>query len=548
MAEEKHRSNSANEHTHPGEHTHAGDGFVSIKCEDSVLKDRIESEHAITDERLARAVQDAGEYAYGVVAVEVWVFQQTGCRNGRNNGRLVRPKGGWWRNPLYEAPGNEGKEALLRIEDPSHEEYISADSLMPGVCLAGTIWGKSSVRRSISRSGKRTTNRSILTGTFTGSGTSAQSKTENDQVATKRGSVVWWDINSILCDPDSAKTPRLALLKEAGFGEATGITFDVRGHRGIVLYLARTTASQEKLSSPVNIEYMRRAADQIGTASALVQARRASVESKNAECAAAWRKFRRNLIEFKRNRVGVSFAEGITAAPDHSEPKVQGTTSTWAAWCRTFVERVKMWYTKCKGGSLQIPPPMTVKQTLWTILGAFCGLLTLSSLNEYIKDESDNKYFILLGPFGALMTLQYGLTAAPASQPWNAVLGQAVAGAVALSFTYIPDSVLEPWLRQAVGPAFAIGAMVKLGIPHPPAGAHSVLYSSGDYGWVYYGLVVLSSAVSVVPAIVVNNMSEKRQYPTYWGYGPSSILKLAQKTRTEARKRKANSQTKTALE
>lgn len=124
----------------------------------------------------------------------------------------------------------------------------------------------------------------------------------------------------------------------------------------------------------------------------------------------------------------------------------------------------------------------------------------------------------ILGPFGAMCTLMYGLSAAPASQPMNAVLGQAVAGAVSLAFTYIPEHVLPVWLRTAVGPAFAIGTMVKLGVVHPPAGAHSVLYASGKYNFTFYALVVLSTAISVIPATFVNNLSSKRQYPTYWGF------------------------------
>jgi len=180
------------------------------------------------------------------------------------------------------------------------------------------------------------------------------------------------------------------------------------------------------------------------------------------------------------------------------------------------LHRVRTWWHKCHGGNLQVPPSLSFRQTLWTILGAFCGLLVLSSLNEYYKMLSDEDYFLLIGPFGALMTLQYGLTAAPASQPRNAILGQAVSGAVSLAFTYIPESILATWLRRAVGPAVAIGAMVKLGVTHPPAGAHAVLYASGQYNFGFYALVVLSSTISVIPAAVVNNLSYKRQYPTYW--------------------------------
>mmetsp|Transcript_36399 Transcript_36399/g.88160 ORF Transcript_36399/g.88160 Transcript_36399/m.88160 type:complete len:165 (+) Transcript_36399:626-1120(+) len=164
---------------------------------------------------------------------------------------------------------------------------------------------------------------------------------------------------------------------------------------------------------------------------------------------------------------------------------------------------------------MQIPPALSFRQSLWTAFCAFCGLLVLSSLNEYYKYLTDDDFYLLIGPFGALMTLQYGLTAAPASQPRNAIMGQAVAGAVSLAVTYIPELYLPVWLRRPVGPALGIATMVKLGFTHPPAGAHAVLYSSGKYGWTFYSLVVLSTVISVIPVTVVNNLSTKRRYPTY---------------------------------
>ena len=75
-----------------------------------------------------------------------------------------------------------------------------------------------------------------------------------------------------------------------------------------------------------------------------------------------------------------------------------------------------------------------------------------------------------LGPFGALMTLQYGLTGAPVTQPRNIILGQMVAGIIALSFTYVPETHLSPLLRMAIAPSVSITTMVKLGVVHPPAG------------------------------------------------------------------------------
>lgn len=184
--------------------------------------------------------------------------------------------------------------------------------------------------------------------------------------------------------------------------------------------------------------------------------------------------------------------------------------------CPLVPRRIKKLPTKISGGGMQIPPAPQYTHAMWTVLGAFFGLLVLSSLNLYYQYLSSDELFLIIGPFGALMTLQYGLTAAPASQPRNAIFGQAVAGAVSMAITHIPESILPIWLRIAVGPAIAIGVMVKCGIPHPPAGAHAVLYATGKYSWALYGLVVLSTAISVIPAVIVNNLSNKRQYPTYW--------------------------------
>merc|ERR1712151_1104857 len=90
--------------------------------------------------------------------------------------------------------------------------------------------------------------------------------------------------------------------------------------------------------------------------------------------------------------------------------------------CMKLIER---WWHKCRGvEGLQIPPAMSWNQSLWALIGAFFGFLWISVLNENIKYSTNDKFFVLMGPIGALMTLQYGLTSAPASQPRNIILGQ----------------------------------------------------------------------------------------------------------------------------
>jgi hypothetical protein len=40
-----------------------------------------------------------------------------------------------------------------------------------------------------------------------------------------------------------------------------------------------------------------------------------------------------------------------------------------------------------------MPPSFSFRQSLWTAFGAFCGLLVLSSLNEYYQYLSDDDFF-----------------------------------------------------------------------------------------------------------------------------------------------------------
>ena len=91
-----------------------------------------------------------------------------------------------------------------------------------------------------------------------------------------------------------------------------------------------------------------------------------------------------------------------------------------------------MFFKKALGGGINPPPQMPTRSVLWVFAGTFSSLLVLSLLNELVMKRTD--YLIVLGPFGALMTLQYALTAAPASQPRNSVYGMTVSLAITWLF------------------------------------------------------------------------------------------------------------------
>jgi hypothetical protein len=163
------------------------------------------------------------------------------------------------------------------------------------------------------------------------------------------------------------------LLEDAGFTKATEVRFEFRGQKGVVLYLAKSDTAVERLSSSENCAYMRSAADLVGAAVSLIQPRRA-------------------ILAHKASTV---LAEPTTVI--NSEHKEDGE----------IVHKIKVWARKLKGGDLQPPPPMPSKEAALTFFGSFLTLLILSRASEGIKGASDNKYFIVLGPFGALVSTSY---------------------------------------------------------------------------------------------------------------------------------------------
>jgi len=152
---------------------------------------------------------------------------------------------------------------------------------------------------------------------------------------------------------------------------------------------------------------------------------------------------------------------------------------------------------------VQPPPAFSWTPSLWTFVGVLSTLLILTKINTLLVQNFGPEHSIVLGPFGALVTFDVGLTAAPASQPRNALLGQGISIAIAIGISKTP---LEDWLKQSLATALAVTTMVKVGVTHPPAGAAAHLFSTGKYGWLN------------MLAVMLANLASERQYPTFWGF------------------------------
>eukprot|EP00592_Proboscia_alata_P019822 CAMPEP_0194409264 /NCGR_PEP_ID=MMETSP0176-20130528/7112_1 /TAXON_ID=216777 /ORGANISM="Proboscia alata, Strain PI-D3" /LENGTH=682 /DNA_ID=CAMNT_0039209763 /DNA_START=101 /DNA_END=2146 /DNA_ORIENTATION=+ len=375
-------------------------------------------------------------------------------------------------------------------------------------------------------------------------------------------SIQWRDLQSLIIDPDTSCGQRLTSLYKSGMRQAAAVPFHVRDHLpGIVIYLTRepTTRTQTKkaasrdenvvINSLPNQVYMRSCAELIGATIATNEARKVnsivmdmvSASSRQSHSSQAESITKQPCGTKRENPTHLDISavnnEDVRKDLKNREGTLTNTISTLdisdaddsekiskrhLCWQTKLQHPIQMWLRKLRGGNLQIPPPIPLGQCLFLTMGSFTSLLLISFFNEFIKRRSNGAVFILMGPIGALVTLQHALTAAPASQPRNVIWGQVISGFVSILITIlIPERILSHVVRVAFAPALSIGVMAALGIVHPPAGAAAVIYAYHHNEntvvlWTLYICVVLASVLSLIPAILWNNINVRRQYPTHW--------------------------------
>lgn len=178
-------------------------------------------------------------------------------------------------------------------------------------------------------------------------------------------------------------------------------------------------------------------------------------------------------------------------------------------------------------GAKAPPRPKLLARATWlngavTFAGVFLTLLALSGAHHLLGDLFDGRLFVLVGSWGALLTLLFSAPASPLVQPRNIAGGNLVSFASALLWHVLSESHVPKWLAVVLAPATAISGMQLLGVSHPPAGAVSLIFITGgpritDPGWMFLAApLALGNVVAVLLASLINNLSPKRQYPMFW--------------------------------
>ena len=156
------------------------------------------------------------------------------------------------------------------------------------------------------------------------------------------------------------------------------------------------------------------------------------------------------------------------------------------------------------------------KEHFWSFLGAFAGIGLIAFLQTFYLTKEENVF--LIGSFGASSVLVYGAIQSPLAQPRNLIGGHVVSALIGVTvYKLMPDII---WIAAPLSVALSIVCMQITKTLHPPGGATALIAVIGTekikaLGYFYVLTPVLAGALILfVVALVFNNMTSNRKYPT----------------------------------
>lgn len=193
------------------------------------------------------------------------------------------------------------------------------------------------------------------------------------------------------------------------------------------------------------------------------------------------------------------------------------------------------YFTKWLGTGAPRPAVVPRTRIAWSFIGAFIGILALSSINYLVLGDQD--LVAIVGSFGAHAVLVFAAPDLPLAQPWNAIMGNVVSAVVGVSafklvgqaepeenvVTWLGESGMN-WIAAPLAVSVAIVCMFFTASLHPPGGAIALIACIGSSAikrtgyWYVLMPSLLSSVIQCALAVLVNNCSrdEKRRYPVRW--------------------------------
>lgn len=160
---------------------------------------------------------------------------------------------------------------------------------------------------------------------------------------------------------------------------------------------------------------------------------------------------------------------------------------------------------------------INAKEHFWAFLGSFFGLGIIAYLQYGKLLESD--FVFLIGSFGASCVLVYGVIESPLAQPRNLIGGHFISAIIGVTIQKLIPDIL--WLSAPLAVALSIILMQITKTLHPPGGATALIAVTGStqiktLGYLYVIFpVLLGTLILFFTALIFNNMTTNRQYPSH---------------------------------
>ncbi|CAG8427947.1 unnamed protein product [Penicillium salamii] len=187
--------------------------------------------------------------------------------------------------------------------------------------------------------------------------------------------------------------------------------------------------------------------------------------------------------------------------------------------------RLPRWASHWLGYRPEAPKALPQYQiALWSFIIAFGGLSVLQAIFNYSNYFKDRHVPGIVASYGASAVLVFGAIESPLAQPRALIFGHFFSALIGVCitklFSLMPEARFESlrWLAASLSTAIAIVVMQFTGTTHPPAGATALLPATNqeiwELSWYYLPVVLLSSALLLVCALLLNNL--QRRYPVFW--------------------------------
>lgn len=156
------------------------------------------------------------------------------------------------------------------------------------------------------------------------------------------------------------------------------------------------------------------------------------------------------------------------------------------------------------------------REHFWSFIGAFAGIGLIAFFQSQLLPQAENVF--LIASFGASSVLVYGAIQSPLAQPRNLIGGHVISALIGVTvYKLLPDII---WLTAPLSVALSIVGMQMTKTLHPPGGATALIAVIGSekiisLGYMYVICPVLTgSLILLFTALIFNNMTSSRRYPT----------------------------------